>query len=82
MYLAQVYITLKEGVLDPQGNTIQKALEALGFSEVTEVRAGKYFEIGLEAKDEGEARKRLEEMCARLLANPVLEQYTFKLTVL
>lgn len=82
MYLAQVYITLKEGVLDPQGNTIQKALEALGFSEVTEVRAGKYFEIRLETRDEGEARKRLEEMCARLLANPVLEQYTFKLTVL
>ena len=75
VFRAQAYVTLKEGVLDPQGQTVQGALRSLGYSEVDEVRIGKFIEIKLQAEDEPAARRAVEEMCERLLANPVLEQY-------
>ena len=68
----RVYITLKNGVLDPQGNAIHNALEGLGFSGVRDVRAGKLIELDLE---EGVSDADIEAMCKRLLANTVIENY-------
>jgi phosphoribosylformylglycinamidine synthase subunit PurS len=78
-YLARVYVTLKPTVNDPQGLTIRGGLHSLGYAEVTSVRAGKYMEVRLAADDEAAARERVNEMCAKLLANPVIEQYRFDL---
>jgi phosphoribosylformylglycinamidine synthase len=79
MYLAKVYITLKPTVNDPQGLTIKGGLETLGFQSVESVRAGKYMEIKLGEKDRSVAEKQIEEMCEKLLANPVIENYRFEL---
>ena len=66
---------LKSGIADPQGQTIERALPALGYDGVSEVRVGKIIELSVDAADEEEARKRVGEMCERLLANPVIESY-------
>ena len=79
MYLARVYVTLKPTVNDPQGITILGALHSLGFSDVGSVRAGKYLEVRLDAKDRKQAEKQLGDMCRKLLANPVIEDYRFEL---
>jgi phosphoribosylformylglycinamidine synthase len=79
MYLAKVYITLKPTVNDPQGLTIKGALHNLGFSLVEDVRAGKYIEVRIAEKDIAAARKQVDEMCRKLLANPVIELYRFEL---
>ena len=79
MYLARVYVTLKPTVNDPQGLTIRGALHSLGFADVKSVRAGKYLEVSLAAKDRKKAEKQLSEMCRKLLANPVIEDYRFEL---
>ena len=76
---ARIRITLKNGVLDPQGKAIQNALGGLGFKGVEEVRQGKYIEIDLAATDEGAARAEVERMCRELLANTVIEDYAFEL---
>ena len=75
--LAKVYVTLKEGVLDPQGKAVQHSLESLGYNEVKDIRLGKYMEIKFDGIEEDEARSRLKEMCEKLLANPVIEDYRF-----
>ena len=80
-FLARVDVTLKPTVNDPQGLTILGALRSLGFAGVESVRAGKYMEVQLSAADEQEARARIEEMCHRLLANPVIEDYRFDVTL-
>ena len=77
-YLARVDITLKPAVNDPQGNTIRDALHALGFNEVAAVRAGKYMEIRVDAPDKGKAEAQVTEMCKKLLANPVIEDFRFE----
>ncbi len=79
MYLARVYVTLKPTVNDPQGLTIRGALHSLGFADVESVRAGKYLEVSLAAKDRAKAEKQVTEMCRKLLANPVIEDYRFEL---
>ncbi len=79
MYVARVYVTLKPTVNDPQGLTIRGALHSLGFANVESVRAGKYLEVSLAAKDRKKAEKQLTEMCRKLLANPVIEDYRFEL---
>ena len=76
-YLARVYVSLKPTVNDPQGNTIADGLRSLGFSEVETVRAGKYLEVRVQAATGGEAAARVDAMCDKLLANPVIEQYRF-----
>lgn len=76
---ARVHITLKSGVLDPQGKAIGHALEALGFEGVNDVRQGKVIEIDLVEEDPAKARKQLEEMCRKLLANTVIENYVIDL---
>jgi len=79
MYLAKVYISLKPTVNDPQGLTIRGALHNLGFTEVTSVRAGKYMEIKINQDDEDKAQQQTDQMCRKLLANPVIENYFFEL---
>ncbi|MFB3076336.1 MAG: phosphoribosylformylglycinamidine synthase subunit PurS [Candidatus Methylomirabilales bacterium] len=73
MIRAKVYVTLKRGVLDPQGETVRGALETLGFAEVQDVRIGKFMVITLNAVNREDATKSVEEMCKKLLANPVIE---------
>ena len=70
-----VIITLKKDVLDPQGKVIQKTLNGMGFSNVNEVRQGKYFEIEVDEKDIKKAKTKTEEICQKLLANLVIEDY-------
>ncbi|MEA3442046.1 MAG: phosphoribosylformylglycinamidine synthase subunit PurS [Chloroflexota bacterium] len=79
MYLAKVYIILKPTVNDPQGLTIKGALHNLGFSEVTSVRAGKYIEMKIDQDRQDKARGEIDQMCRKLLANPVIEDYSFSL---
>ena len=79
MYLAKVYITLKPTVNDPQGLTIRGALHTLGFSAVREVRAGKYIEIKKAENDLEKARGEVQDMCKKLLANTVIENFRFEL---
>ena len=70
---ARVIVTLKSGVLDPQGKAIEGALPHLGWTNVSDVRVGKFVELAVEAEDEEAARAQVEEMSRRLLANPVIE---------
>ena len=72
---AKVYVTLKSGLLDAQGKTITGALRSLGFSRVEDVRLGKYLEIELHGQTASTAKKDVERMCQKLLANPVVETY-------
>jgi phosphoribosylformylglycinamidine synthase PurS subunit len=74
-FLARIYVTLRPTVNDPQGLTIRGGLHQLGFDEVESVRAGKYLEVRLDASDAGTAEARATEMCRKLLANPVIEDY-------
>ena len=76
---ARVHVTLKTGVLDPQGKAIQHALTALGFDGVEDVRQGKFIELELTETDADKARASLDEMCRKLLANTVIENYTIDL---
>jgi len=73
---ARVTVTLKNGVLDPQGKAIEGALGSLGFSGVNSVRQGKVFDLELEGNDKNKARDELEAMCEKLLANTVIEDYS------
>jgi len=72
---AKVYITLKKGVLDPQGKAVCGALESMGYKEVKSLRIGKFIEVELDVSSKGNTEKRLKEMCERLLANTVVEDY-------
>ena len=71
----KVVVTLKNGVLDPQGKAIQQTLNGMGFSSVNEVRQGKFFEVDVNEKDEAKAKIKVEDMCKKLLANLVIEDY-------
>ena len=75
---ARVYVTLKRGVLDPQGKAVCTSLHQLGYREVTDVRIGKYMEVTLGGLPRQEAEKRLSAMCDKLLANPVIEDSRFE----
>lgn len=76
---AKVLVTLKSGVLDPQGKAIGHALASLGFSNVGEVRQGKMIELDLNETDRAKAQAQVEQMCSRLLANTVIEDYRIEL---
>ena len=76
---ARIRITLKNGVLDPQGKAIQNALSALGISGVEDVRQGKYIEVVLSETSEDRAKATIERMCKDLLANSVIENYAYEL---
>jgi phosphoribosylformylglycinamidine synthase subunit PurS len=76
---ARITITLKNGVLDPQGKAIEGALHALGFAEVANVRQGKLIELDIPAADDAAARNQLKDMCEKLLANTVIENYNIEI---
>ena len=71
----KVIVTLKNGVLDPQGKAIQQTLNGMGFNDVQDVRQGKYFDIEIDEVDETEAKNKVDEMCKKLLANLVIVDY-------
>ena len=71
----KVIVTLKNSVLDPQGKAIQQTLNSMGFSNVNEVRQGKYFDIEINEKEESKAKTKVDEMCKKLLSNMVIEDY-------
>ena len=74
---ARIFITPKQGVLDPQGKAIERSLHTLGFTEAHDVRLGKYVELALDGLDAQQAQQRTDEMCRKLLANGVIEDYRF-----
>ena len=76
---AKLHVTLKSGILDPQGRAIQQSLATLGFSSVNDVRVGKFLEVELEDTDQNQAELQLKAMCEKLLANTVIEDYRFEL---
>jgi phosphoribosylformylglycinamidine synthase len=76
---AKVYVTLKKGVLDPQGRAVMGALKSMDFNEVNDVRIGKYMELELNGASKEEEEKRLREMCEKLLANTVVENYRIEI---
>jgi phosphoribosylformylglycinamidine synthase len=79
VYLARIRITLRPSILDPQGKAVQHAVATLGVGEVTDVRMGKYVEVRIGAASEPQARKTTEEICRKLLANPVMEDFAYEL---
>ena len=79
MLTARIYVTLKQGVLDAQGDTVKSALETLGFTGVEAVRIGKFMVVTLNNATKEQATTQIKEMCRRLLANPIIEDYAFEL---
>lgn len=79
MYKAKIIITFRKSVLDPQGKTIENSLHSLGFTSINNTRMGKYIEYNINTDDEREANKIVEETCKKLLANPVMEVYSYEL---
>ena len=80
MYLAKIKITLKKSILDPQGKTIEHSLHSLGYKNVKDTRIGKFIELNLDVSGEREAKKITDEVCKKLLANPVMEDYQFEIS--
>ncbi len=80
MFKANVYVTLKEGVLDPQGEAVRKSLHVLDYRGVEAVRIGKFIEVWLDGADEKDARKQVAEMSDKLLANPIIEDFRVEMT--
>lgn len=76
---AKIHVTLKPGILDPQGRAIQQSLATLGFTSVEEVRVGKFMEVELQETDRAAAEAKIKEMCNKLLANTVIEDYQYEL---
>ncbi|MFQ5735301.1 MAG: phosphoribosylformylglycinamidine synthase subunit PurS [Thermodesulfobacteriota bacterium] len=76
---AKVYVTLKNGVLDPQGKAVMGALKSMSFSEVSDVRIGKFMELEIDAASAAREEARIKEMCEKLLANTVIENYRIEI---
>lgn len=76
---AKIHVTLKPGILDPQGKAIEHALETLGFKSASNVRVGKYMELDLNEKDRAKAEADVKAMCEKLLANTIIEEYRYEL---
>jgi phosphoribosylformylglycinamidine synthase PurS subunit len=76
---AVVYVKLKDGVLDPQGSTIQRALENMGYEGIKDIRSGKVFEITFQQDQGGKPEELINEICKKLLTNPVIENYYFEI---
>jgi phosphoribosylformylglycinamidine synthase len=80
MLRAEIYITLKGTVVDPQGKTVKHALESMGYRSLEEVRMGKLIVVKFNYQDKKKAAKEIEGMCRKLLANPIIEDYSYKIT--
>jgi len=78
MYKANITITLRPSILDPEGKTIEQSLHQLGYADVHNIRMGKHVEVDVDAGTEKEAREIVDNICSKLLANPVMEDYTFR----
>lgn len=76
---AKIHVTLKQGILDPQGKSIEQALATLGYTAVSNVRVGKYLELDLNETEKDKAEAQLKAMCDKLLANPIIEEYRYEL---
>lgn len=76
----KIFVSLKRGVLDPQGKAVERSLHSLGFQEVRDVRMGKYLEFEIDAASGEAAEARIREMCDKLLANPVIEDYRYEIS--
>lgn len=79
MIKAKIFVTLKEGILDPQGRAVQQSLQTLGFSSVDNVRIGKFLEVDVQETEKASAETQIKSMCDKLLANPVIENYRYEL---
>jgi len=79
MYRSKIRVTLRPSILDPQGKAVQHAIATLGVRSVTDVRMGKYIELTVDGVSEEEARRNTEEVCRKLLANPVMEDYAYEI---
>lgn len=75
----KIYVTLKQGILDPQGKAIEHALDSLGFKHAANVRVGKYMELDLDQTDKAKAETEVKAMCDKLLANTIIEEYRYEL---
>ena len=80
LFTCEVYIRPRKDILDPQGDAVNKALDSLNFAGVREVKVGRYLVLSLDAADEESAKSQLDEMCQKLLANPITEDYQLKVT--
>lgn len=80
MYISKINISLRKTILDPQGKAIEHSLKSLGFEPIIDTRIGKYIELKIDAGSKQEAEKISEEACKKLLANPVMEDFTFEVT--
>jgi len=78
--LAVVYVRLKDGVLDPQGSTIKSALENMGYQGIKQIRSGKIFEITFQKDEKRNPEELIDEICRKLLTNPIIEKYNFEIT--
>ena len=76
---AKIHVTLKQGILDPQGKAIEHALDSLGFKNTGNVRVGKYMEVDVDEKDKAKAEAEVKQMCEKLLANTIIEEYRYEL---
>lgn len=76
---AKIHVTLKQGILDPQGKAIEHALDSLGFKNAANVRVGKYMEVDVHETDPAKADAQIKQMCEKLLANTVIEEYRYEL---
>jgi phosphoribosylformylglycinamidine synthase len=77
---AKIHVTLKQGILDPQGKAIEHALDSLGFKNAANVRVGKYMELDVRETDKTKAEAQVKQMCEKLLANTIIEEYRYELT--
>lgn len=77
---AKIHVTLKQGILDPQGKAIEHALDSLGFKNAGNVRVGKYMELDLDESDKAKAEQSVKSMCEKLLANTIIEEYRYELS--
>jgi len=77
LFLAKIKVTLRQSILDPQGKAVEHALSMLGYQQMKGVRMGKYIELKIESNEQSEAERLTEEVCKKLLSNPVMEDFTF-----
>jgi phosphoribosylformylglycinamidine synthase subunit PurS len=78
LYSAKIKVTLRKSILDPQGKAVEHSMQSLGYKNIVDTRIGKYIELKINASNEAEAKKVTDEVCGKLLANPVMEDYEFE----
>ncbi|MBZ0203123.1 MAG: phosphoribosylformylglycinamidine synthase subunit PurS [Ignavibacteria bacterium] len=82
MYSAKIKVTLRRSILDPQGKAVEHSFQSLGYDKIKDTRIGKFIELKIDASSETEAKKMTDEVCGKLLANPVMEDYEYEITSL